>query len=233
MKLSTGTFTAPGLDRDNQIGTGSTDLLLGAFHRGLLSGDNAWQYFSQIMWRQPFLYQSAADPQGFFDGNPGVVQSYFPGAHEASSSRSRPGSAGGDASVLELHVTFVAGARDIRCESYASRCPTSCGPQLPKNSIMAKLCAGPFTNKNSLPPSDFCGQQMVNRAKTAHSTSASCVQFCTYNMEYTIRFAFKGDGDMIAPPRRSYSSQDAPAARCMAAQRHRCGAEALCPTAFQ
>ncbi|MGO9047608.1 MAG: hypothetical protein ACLQFW_12075 [Xanthobacteraceae bacterium] len=80
VKLPTGTFTAPGLDRDTQIGSGSTDLLLGAFHRGLLTGDNAWQYFSQIMWRQPFLYQSAADPQGFFDGNPGVVQSYFPGA---------------------------------------------------------------------------------------------------------------------------------------------------------
>jgi hypothetical protein len=80
LKLPSGTFTAPGLDRDTQIGTGSTDLLLGAFHRGLLSGDNAWQYFSQIMWRQPFLYQSAADPQGFFDGNPGVVQTYFPGA---------------------------------------------------------------------------------------------------------------------------------------------------------
>ena len=31
-------------------------------------------------------------------------------------------------------------------------------------------------------------------------------------MEYTIRFAFKGEGDMIAPPRRTYSSQDAPAA---------------------
>ncbi len=79
IKLPTGTFTAPGLDRDTQIGSGSTDLLLGAFHRGLLTGDNAWQYFSQIMWRQPFLYQSAADPQGFFDGNPGVVQTYFPG----------------------------------------------------------------------------------------------------------------------------------------------------------
>ena len=78
VKLPTGTFTAPGMDRDNQIGTGSTDLLFGAFHRGLLSGDNAWQYFSQIMWRQPFLYQAAADPQGFFDGNPGVVQTYFP-----------------------------------------------------------------------------------------------------------------------------------------------------------
>jgi len=79
IKLPTGTFSAPGLDRDSQIGSGSTDLLLGAFHRGLLSGDNAWQYFGQIMWRQPFLYQSAADPQGFFDGNPGVVQTYFPG----------------------------------------------------------------------------------------------------------------------------------------------------------
>ena len=79
LKLPTGTFTAPGLDRDSQIGSGSTDLELGAFHRGLLSGDNAWQYFSQIMWRQPFLYQAAPDPQGFFDGNLGVVQTYYPG----------------------------------------------------------------------------------------------------------------------------------------------------------
>jgi hypothetical protein len=79
LKLPTGTFTAPGIDRDTQIGSGSTDLLFGAFHRGMLSGDNAWQYFSQIMWQQPFLYQAAADPQGFFDGNPGVVQTYYPG----------------------------------------------------------------------------------------------------------------------------------------------------------
>ncbi len=79
VKVPSGTYNAPGLDRDTQIGSGSTDLLLGAFHRGLLTGDNAWQYFSQIMLRQPFLYQSAADPQGFFDGNPGVVQTYYPG----------------------------------------------------------------------------------------------------------------------------------------------------------
>jgi len=79
VKLPTGTFSAPGIDRDTQIGSGSTDLLLGAFHRGLLTGDNAWQYFSQVMWRRPFLYQAEADPQGFFDGNPGVVQTYYPG----------------------------------------------------------------------------------------------------------------------------------------------------------
>jgi hypothetical protein len=79
VKLPTGTFTAPGIDRDTQIGSGSTDLLIGAFHRGLLTGDNAWQYFGQFLLQRPFLYQAAADPQGFFDGNPGVIQTYYPG----------------------------------------------------------------------------------------------------------------------------------------------------------
>jgi hypothetical protein len=62
LKLPTGTYTATGLDRDTQIGSGSTDLLLGGFHRGLITGDNSWQYFSQVMLRQPFLYRSATDP---------------------------------------------------------------------------------------------------------------------------------------------------------------------------
>jgi hypothetical protein len=79
LKLPTGWFTAPGLDRDNQVGTGSTDLLLGGFHRGLLTGDNAWQYFMQAIWRYPFLFQSAPDPVGFLNGGAGVVQTYMPG----------------------------------------------------------------------------------------------------------------------------------------------------------
>ena len=32
-----------------------------------------------------------------------------------------------------------------------------------------------------------------------------------HGMEYTIRFAFKRDGAMIAPPRMTYASHDAPA----------------------
>jgi hypothetical protein len=81
VKLPTGTFQAFGMDRDNQIGTGSTDLELGAFHRGLLSGDNAWQYFLQILGRQPLLTQAGFDPQAAFDGNPNptVQQTYHPG----------------------------------------------------------------------------------------------------------------------------------------------------------
>jgi hypothetical protein len=81
LKLPTGPDNAFGLDRDSQIGSGSTDLILGGFHRGLLTGDNAWQYFSQIRWQQPFLYRYALDPQSAFDGNPNptVPQLYKPG----------------------------------------------------------------------------------------------------------------------------------------------------------
>jgi hypothetical protein len=74
LKLPTGTYTAPGLDRDTQIGTGSTDMILGAFHRGLITGDNAWQYFSQARVLLPFAYRSAINPD---TGNSEV---YKPGA---------------------------------------------------------------------------------------------------------------------------------------------------------
>lgn len=73
LKLPTGTFTANGLDRDTQIGSGSTDLILGAFHRGMITGDNAWQYFAQVRWQQPFAYQSAYNP------GDGLVEVYKPG----------------------------------------------------------------------------------------------------------------------------------------------------------
>ena len=61
VKLPTGDYTAPGFDRDTQVGTGSTDLILGAFLRGMITGDNAWQYFGQIKYVQPILTQSTAE----------------------------------------------------------------------------------------------------------------------------------------------------------------------------
>jgi len=73
LKLPSGTYTAPGFDRDTQIGSGSTDLILGAYHRGLLTGDNAWQYFGQIRWQQPFLYSAAFNPDS------GTNELYKPG----------------------------------------------------------------------------------------------------------------------------------------------------------
>ncbi|MBV9971298.1 MAG: hypothetical protein JO228_15050 [Xanthobacteraceae bacterium] len=73
IKLPTGTYTAFGFDRDTQIGTGSTDLLLGGFHRGLITGDNHWQYFSQVRWQVPFLYSAA------YDRDLGTYALYKPG----------------------------------------------------------------------------------------------------------------------------------------------------------
>ncbi len=74
LKLPTGTFTAPGFDRDTQIGTGSTDLVLGGFWRGMITGDNAWQYFAQTKMVLPLLTSSTYDPDLMANANyrPGI-----------------------------------------------------------------------------------------------------------------------------------------------------------------
>ena len=35
------------VDRDTQIGTGSTDILLGGFYRGNITKDEKWDWFAQ------------------------------------------------------------------------------------------------------------------------------------------------------------------------------------------
>jgi hypothetical protein len=74
VKLPTGNYTAANFDRDTQIGTGSTDLILGGFWRGMITGDNAWQYFSQIKYVQPILTKSTLNPDS------GLMEDYRPGA---------------------------------------------------------------------------------------------------------------------------------------------------------
>ncbi len=73
LKLPTGDWKAPGFDRDTQIGTGSTDLVLGGFWRGLITGDNAWQYFAQGKLVQPLFTHSVSDP------DTGLPADYQPG----------------------------------------------------------------------------------------------------------------------------------------------------------
>jgi hypothetical protein len=62
LKLPTGDWRAVGFDRDTNVGTGSTDLVLGGFWRGLITGDNAWQYFAQTKFVDPLLTHGEADP---------------------------------------------------------------------------------------------------------------------------------------------------------------------------
>jgi hypothetical protein len=74
VKLPTGQYKAEGFDRDTQIGTGSTDLILGAFHRGMITGDNKWQYFGQVKWLTPVATRST------YNSEAGERQDYRPGS---------------------------------------------------------------------------------------------------------------------------------------------------------
>ena len=64
LKLPTGshTFAPEFVDRDTQLGTGSTDILLGGFYRGHLTKDNQWGWFAQLQLDVPALIQSQYRP---------------------------------------------------------------------------------------------------------------------------------------------------------------------------
>ena len=74
LKLPTGNFTVdPDLvDRDTQIGTGSTDILLGGFYRGNLSEDQKWDWFSQLQVDVPTLIQDEYRPGVELDTAAGI-----------------------------------------------------------------------------------------------------------------------------------------------------------------
>ncbi len=60
-KLPTGDWTYPNFDRDTEIGSGSTDALIGAYHRGPIMSSN-FDYFVQDLLDQPFLTQGGYRP---------------------------------------------------------------------------------------------------------------------------------------------------------------------------
>lgn len=68
VKLANGDSSYPNFDPDTQIGSGSTDALLGAYHLGRLTADNHWTYFVQGQWDQPIAHHANYRP-----GAEGVV----------------------------------------------------------------------------------------------------------------------------------------------------------------
>ena len=68
LKLANGDTRYPNFDPDTQIGSGSTDVLLGGYHLGRLTADNRWSYFLQGQWDQPVAHQDNYRP-----GAEGVV----------------------------------------------------------------------------------------------------------------------------------------------------------------
>jgi len=69
LKLPTGPYNQSLMDRDTQIGTGTTDLLLGGYRMGDLNG---WGWFSQAMWEHAFSSRDGYRPGDSFDISVGV-----------------------------------------------------------------------------------------------------------------------------------------------------------------
>jgi hypothetical protein len=76
LKLPTGNYNhndANGdIDRDSEIGTGSTDILLGGFFRHALISNTPWQWFSQAELDLPTLTQGNYRPGFELDGAAGI-----------------------------------------------------------------------------------------------------------------------------------------------------------------
>jgi hypothetical protein len=74
LKLPTGSFNEDSalVDRDTQIGSGSTDLLLGGFHRGNLTQDEKWDWFAQAQLELPLATQDGYRPGIEFDAAAGI-----------------------------------------------------------------------------------------------------------------------------------------------------------------
>ena len=64
LKLPTGPFNQSVLDRDTQIGSGTTDWLLGAYQMGQ---ENGWGWYAQVLWQHAFGPRDGYRPGDSFD----------------------------------------------------------------------------------------------------------------------------------------------------------------------
>ena len=72
VKLPTGDSTYPNFDPDTEIGSGSTDLLLGAYHLGPLTADNRFSWFTSAQWQEPIAHKASYRPGAELDAVSGV-----------------------------------------------------------------------------------------------------------------------------------------------------------------
>jgi hypothetical protein len=68
LKLATGDWTYPNFDRDTSIGTGTTDVLLGGYHLGVLSESGHLNWFAEALYDRAFSTRN-----GYRPGNETVV----------------------------------------------------------------------------------------------------------------------------------------------------------------
>lgn len=74
LKLPTGTANAKDFNRNTQIGSGSTDAILGAYHMGTIDEDGKIGYFTQVNWEVPFIRDRGFTPGAEISG---ALGSYY------------------------------------------------------------------------------------------------------------------------------------------------------------
>jgi hypothetical protein len=72
LKLPTGSTSDKGFERNTQIGTGSTDSILGAYTTGTFGEEGKMGYFMQGSWERPFIRHQGYTPGYEISGATGV-----------------------------------------------------------------------------------------------------------------------------------------------------------------
>jgi hypothetical protein len=73
VRVPTGDFRAAGFDRDVEIGSGSTDLLLGGYHSGQVGGNENWTYLVQGLADLPVAGQGGYVPGDEVDASASIT----------------------------------------------------------------------------------------------------------------------------------------------------------------
>jgi hypothetical protein len=72
VKLPTGDSTFKNFDPDVEIGSGSTDIMLGAYKTGALTADQSFHWFAQVMWQHEVATQHDYTPGSELNAAAGI-----------------------------------------------------------------------------------------------------------------------------------------------------------------
>lgn len=77
-KLPTGSFTQAGFDRDVEVGSGTTDLIIGGYHLAPIDQAGRWSWFAQGQWDKPLDSRAGYRPGAEGDAAIGLALAASP-----------------------------------------------------------------------------------------------------------------------------------------------------------
>lgn len=127
VKLPTGNHTFAHFDPDVEIGSGSTDIMLGAFKTGALATNGSWSWFGQALWQHEIATQGGYTPGSELNAAGGVSWNDLPQAgaikitpvlQVLAARRGRDGGAVGDPADTGYTRVLVSPAVEAQLDSW-------------------------------------------------------------------------------------------------------------------